>query len=92
MITYITEPEQRLLDDFKELQFGEVYDIEVLEDDNASRRPQELTKSQLDFVKLIRGGVRNFEQVKVHQSDPVYALVRGKTKGGFRCTRMYKFN
>jgi hypothetical protein len=92
MITYITETEQRLLDDFKELQFGEVYDIEVLEDDNASRKPRELTKSQLDFVKLIRGGVRSFDQVKVHQSDPVYALVKGETKSGLRCTRMYKFN
>ena len=92
MITYISDTERQLLDDFSDLEFGEVYDIEVLDDDGESRQPRELSKSQLDFLKLVRDGVRSFDQVKVHQSNPVYAMVKGQTKSGLRCTRMYKFN
>lgn len=89
---YITDTEQQLLEDFTELGFGEVYNIEVLQDDGESRKPQELSKSQVNFVKLIREGVVSFDQVKVHQSEPVYAQVKGRTKSGLSCTRMYKFN
>lgn len=96
MIGYVEEkvtPEEKdLIDDVRDLQYGEIYDIEL----DKGGQPNilvSLSRPQHELVKLIREGMRFFHSVKVHQGEPAYAEVPGQTKRGkYRCKRLLKLN
>ena len=95
MITYntkLTDTEKALIDDIKDLQYGEIEEVEL----DGDGRPQfiaELTRQQNDLVKLIRSGIQSFLTIKIHMSDPTYAIVPGQTRSGrWKCKKLYKFN
>lgn len=87
----LTHVENLLLSDIKDLQYGEIYDVELDEDDRRTIN-RSLTGQQKAMLDLIRSGVQSFQTIKVHQAEPAYAEVIGMTSSGrYRCKRLYKF-
>ena len=94
MVSYsmtLTPTEAHLVSDIKDLQYGEILNVE-LESDGRPSIQTTLTRQQQELVKLIRSGVVSFRRIKVHQADPMYAEATGTTQHGFDCIKLTKFN
>lgn len=79
-----------LLRDIRELQYGHLLDVEI----DTTRRPTKnlnLSERQERLVTLISEGVGSFESIKVHEGDPVSAIVDGVTRSGYYYKRNYRF-
>ncbi|HMN11171.1 MAG TPA: hypothetical protein PKD55_02455 [Bellilinea sp.] len=93
MITYtlkVSQTEKDLVDTIKELQFGEVLELELTEDQptidlTVSRQTKEL-------LNLIQDGNRFLHSIRVHQGEPTLAEVPWRSRTGISCRKQYRFN
>jgi hypothetical protein len=85
----VAESEKELIDAIQKIEFGELLEVEIKEED-----PSFTIELEEPFCKLInvirRDGLAFIDRIQVHQSVPTYAEVNG-SQGGFRCRKKYKF-
>lgn len=87
----LVSPEEKiLLDDIKDVMYGEIYDVELVEGGRATIDCN-LTDEQYSLVNLIRNGTVAFHLIKVHQGIPLWVDVKGTTPSGRRCLKRLKF-
>jgi len=80
--------ESGIFDDIAEIEYGELYDIELVESETLTRKS--LTPRQLSFIKTLRRE-KTFFKVIIHDSEPQYAVVDGETFNGRPCQKKFKF-
>lgn len=92
MVTSITEfvstPESKLLETMDEIQFGEMFGVQV--DDGDRWIEYSLTPAQRDLIGYIREGAQYIDILTVHHGQPVLAETDLKIDG-FRCRKKVKF-
>jgi hypothetical protein len=87
----VNPEEKRLLDDIRYVEYGEIYDVELVDGGRATITV-ELGDEQRKLVNLIRDGTAAFHLIKVHQGSPLWVDVKGRTPNGdYNCLTRLKF-
>lgn len=84
----VTAREQELLDVIHEVQYGELYGVEI-----EAQEPgiEELVSpAERDLLEAIRGGLQYIDVLTIHNAEPVVAELDYK-RAGFRCRKKIKF-
>jgi hypothetical protein len=92
MITFsmkLTKAELELVEAISWLQYGSLYDLELLDEEEIEIK--EISKQQKELIGAIRDGWRDIATVVVHQGEPSYMECRGLTPQKITCTKRFKF-
>lgn len=84
----VSTPEYLLLEVIKEIQYGELFGVQV--DDQDKWIEYEISPAMLDLVGYIREGAQHIDILTVHNGQPVLAETDLKLNG-FRCRKKIKF-
>ena len=72
--------EAELFSDIRLVAYGDLCNVEVLEEgDFVELR---LTRKDRQLLDLLKSGVRSFDSIRIHDSEPVYVVILGETKHG----------
>ena len=89
LLSYLVSArEQELLDVIHEVQYGELYGVEI-----EAQEPgiEELVSpAERDLLEAIRGGLQYIDVLTIHNAEPVVAELDYK-RAGFRCRKKIKF-
>ncbi len=84
----ISTPEYYLLEVIQDIQFGELFGVQV--DDNAKWIEYEVSPAMQCLLEYIRDGAQYIDILTVHNGQPVLAETDMKLQG-FRCRKKVKF-
>lgn len=85
----LSVPERGLILDIENLEHGELFDIEI-----ANEEPTylaSLSAPRMKLIQTIREGTVSFSRIQVNNKEPTYAESEGHTRHGFRCRKRHKF-
>lgn len=89
LLSYLVSArEQELLDCLREVQYGEMYGVEI-----AAQEPgiEELVSpAERDLLEAIRDGMQYIDVLTIHNGEPSVAELDYKS-AGFRCRKKIKF-
>jgi hypothetical protein len=85
----VNTAQKALLDALKDVQFGEILDVELSSDDG--KLPTKVSRQTKDLIELVKDGNSFFRKIKIHQGEPTLAEVPYAV-GGFKCIKQYRFN
>jgi hypothetical protein len=92
-LTVISLPEANLIDTIQQLQYGELYGIEIevtdLDNEDLSLS-RTLSPAMRDLISYIREGCQSIDILTIHNGQPTCAETDFKLNG-FRCRRKTKF-
>lgn len=80
-----------LLETFAEVNYGQLMDVEVPEDDGQLVKVTQVSRPVKEFFDLLKEN-QFFTLIKVHQGAPTMAETPFTSKHGFRCIKQHRFN
>ena len=84
----VTAREQELLDVIREVQYGELYGVEI--EAQEPEREELVSPAERDLLEAIRGGLQYIDVLTIHNGEPSVAELDYKS-AGFRCRKKIKF-
>lgn len=84
----VTAREQELLDVIREVQYGELYGVEI--EAQEPEREELVTPAERDLLEAIRGGLQYIDVLTIHNAEPVVAEL-DFSRASFRCRKKIKF-
>ena len=87
MVT-LYKAEAELFEDIRIIRFGELYDVEVLEEGGLVE--MDLCPNDEILLGLLQKGVRSFHTIGVHNGQPSFAIVKGRSRFGNRFRKRIK--
>lgn len=94
LILRISLTEKEILQDFEDLGYGEIYDIELPKPGNNDTSSQvfdrTVSRKAYNFIQLLRHN-GSFKRVVVHDEEPISAEAMGITRHKRKCLIKVKF-
>lgn len=84
----VSSSERKLLTLIREVGFGEMYGVEILEGEHDYVVTP--TQAEHDLLMAIRNGLQHIDVLTIHNGEPTMAEVDFKDSG-FRCRKKIKF-
>ena len=84
----VSTPEYQLLEAIKEVKYGELFGVQV--DDQDKWIDYELSQAEIDLLNFIREGAQYIDILTVHKGQPTQAETDYRLSG-FRCRKRIKF-
>jgi hypothetical protein len=84
------EAEAELFRDIRHVEFGDLYDIEVLQE--GEQVEMDLSPRDKVLLELLRDGINAFHSIGVHHGQPSYAVISGVSRSGNRFRRKIKIS
>ncbi len=84
----VSAREQELLEVIREVQYGELYGVEI--EAQEPEREELVSPAERDLLEAIRGGIQYIDVLTIHNAEPVVAEL-DFTRASFRCRKKIKF-
>ena len=82
--------EAELFKDIRNVEFGDIYDVEVPEEGQLVE--MDLSPKDEILLELLRDGIREFHSIGVHNGQPSFAVITGVSRYGNRYRRKIKIS